>query len=528
MPRRRITIAQKLALRERRRLRPLDNNLELQRWFFDTFQQPISTSSVSDILGNRFKYLNEPPARQQGPEASRRPTERWPDLEAILYAWCQRAENQINISTDILKLKAQDFWAQMPQYKDHAVPAFSNGWIARFQARHNIKQRIQFGELASVKTVDVEQEMLLIRRTLALYAPEDIYNCDESGLLWKLVPDRSLSTKALPGRKREKARVTAHFCCNSTGTDKLPIWFIGTAKKPRAFQAARVNSNNMNMTWRSNLKAWMTGIIFEDYLRWFDNRMANRSVVLLMDNFSAHEAAVRAITESATPLQNTLVVWLPANSTAKFQPLDQGIIRTWKAYWKRQWLRYMVAEFDAGRDPLRTMNILKAVRWGIQAWELDVSPETITKCFKKGLFDPTLDTEASTDTAEAVNEITTSLQRLQVQNRIQEAMPISNFLDPPDENVIDDINDIDQDLLAEFIDDGKDDDNDGSNNPIELQEEPRIVPSEALYALRRLRLYQEQSGGDIGLITVLNRHERLLTTSVVTELNQSDIRKYFQ
>jgi hypothetical protein len=76
----------------------------------------------------------------------------------------------------------------------------------------------------------------------------------------------------------------------------------------------------------------MNNEIFEKWLRAFNRQMAGRKVVLLMDNFLAHKLAVKTITASAMPLQNTRVIWLPANATSRFQPLDQGIIRTWKAY----------------------------------------------------------------------------------------------------------------------------------------------------------------------------------------------------
>jgi hypothetical protein len=111
----------------------------------------------------------------------------------------------------------------------------------------------------------------------------------------------------------------------------------------------------------------MTATIMEEWLRLFDNQMACRKVVVLMDNFSAHEAAISTMNSSAFPLQNTLVIWLPPNSTSRFQPLDQGIIMAWKPHRKRQWARYLVHEFDEGRDPISMMNALKAIRWGIQA-----------------------------------------------------------------------------------------------------------------------------------------------------------------
>jgi hypothetical protein len=43
-----------------------------------------------------------------------------------------------------------------------------------------------------------------------------------------------------------------------------------------------------------------------------------------MDDFSAHEAAAKDIQH-----YNTIIIWLPAS---QYQPLDQGIICTWKAY----------------------------------------------------------------------------------------------------------------------------------------------------------------------------------------------------
>jgi hypothetical protein len=54
--------------------------------------------------------------------------------------------------------------------------------------------------------------------------------------------------------------------------------------------------------------------------------MSGWNVVLLMDNFSAHQAAVIEIQSSSYPLQNTLIIWLPANSISRYQPLNQGFI----------------------------------------------------------------------------------------------------------------------------------------------------------------------------------------------------------
>ena len=49
-----------------------------------------------------------------------------------------------------------------------------------------------------------EQKMVMIRQALGAYSLKDQFNCDETALLWKQTPARSLSTRQLPGRKRRK------------------------------------------------------------------------------------------------------------------------------------------------------------------------------------------------------------------------------------------------------------------------------------------------------------------------------------
>lgn len=83
--------------------------------------------------------------------------------------------------------------------------------------------------------------------------------------------------------------------CNASGTHQMKIWYIGKSKKPRCFKAAKVRIESLNCEYRHNKKAWMTTLIMEEYLRWFDSQMSGRKVLLLMDNFSDHNAAFELI-----------------------------------------------------------------------------------------------------------------------------------------------------------------------------------------------------------------------------------------
>jgi hypothetical protein len=225
---------------------------------------------------------------------------------------------------------------------------------------------------------------------------------------------------------------------------------LGLPKKPRCFRTTGVNINNLNIIWQSNKKACITGEIIQEWLRWFDGQMHGRKVVLLMDNFSAHEAAVAAVAavqESVVQLQNTLIIWLPKNSTSRFQPLDQGIIQTWKTYWKCQWVHYMLEQYEAGHDPVATMNVLKAIRWAIQAWEIDLNTTTITRCFHKACHPlPASPIPALSTVMEqgVTHDVEIALQYLQEAPYIQNMMDINQFLHPAEETIEDSLDYLDE------------------------------------------------------------------------------------
>lgn len=64
---------------------------------------------------------------------------------------------------------------------------------------------------------------------------EQIYNSDETGLLWRYLHYRTLVScreKSAPGFKESKDRLTLLGCTNATGTNKLKPIMIGKFAKP--------------------------------------------------------------------------------------------------------------------------------------------------------------------------------------------------------------------------------------------------------------------------------------------------------
>ncbi|BCR98585.1 uncharacterized protein AKAW2_40268S [Aspergillus luchuensis] len=511
-----ISNSQKAALRTQHQLKPQLTNIDLIKWFEATYNQRITPSSVSRILSPRCDYLDAIPDHRLNDK--RRRTELWPELEAAVIDWLERAQSYITISQEVIREKAKQYWPII--YPDKMMPSFSNGWLRGFQYRKNIKNFKQYGEGREITLEnDVEDQMILIRKALRVYAPCDIFNCDKTGLYWRMPPDRGLSTRSIPGLKKDKARISIHFCCNADASERLPLWFIGAAKKPRVFQAAGINPENLGCKWRSNRRSWMTTAIFKEWLLWFDQRMVGRQVALLCANFSSHLAAYE---EVKSQLSNTLIIWLPPNSTSRYQPLDQGIIRTWKAYWKRQWLVYMMTEYDRGYDPITTMNLLQALRWSISAWNLDLKDDTIRHCFTRALSD---DTYNPMPDSAILHDLTASLQKLRNTARIQDMMHLDQFLNPLEEQVHDATTDIDDVVLSQYtaVEDEVEED-DEMIEPL-----PIISSTRALQALHDLRLYEEQQNdANQASLHSLACQERDILRRKVLNTQQSDIRGYFR
>ena len=69
-----------------------------------------------------------------------------------------------------------------------------------------------------------------------------------------------------------------------------------------------------------------------------------RSILMFMDNCSAHVAGVRDLT-----LSNVKVAFLPPSYTSVTQPLDQGIIRSFKAQYRCRVVQKLIAAFNSDK-----------------------------------------------------------------------------------------------------------------------------------------------------------------------------------
>ena len=492
---------------------------QLGEFFKERYDRVLSKSTISDSLSFKFKQLDEED-HPLHPDSKKQRTSYWPDVDAAVFDWQQQMlKKKPSITNETLMDMARKLFQKLPQYRDIELPKFSSGWLKGYKTRYKIQTPIRHNEFGAVDRVVEEAELEDFREQLKDYKREDIFNLDETALFWKLSPNATLASERRASGKLEKAQITVTLACNATGTRKLPPWIIGKAQTPRSFLRSGVHVENFPMVWRYNGKAWMTGIMFEEYLRWFDEQMAGRKVCLLIDELVAHRDGVIFLpSERPEGLTSTTVIFLPVKPTSFCQPLEQGIIRSWKAHYRKRWLTYMCDEYDRSRDPIKSTNVLQAIRWAIAAWD-DVTPTTIRNCWiKSGVLGPKAGPHTEgwkvqvADDDEILNDTMTQMEQqiesLTKRKRIKSGMNIATFVNPVEEIVED--NDDDDDLfvesLVEIYSTG------GVQRDHETDEEDvaeaLIEDKEALELLSRLRLYEEQQkDGDEVVISQLNKYE---------------------
>src|SRR6266540_4695449 len=190
----------------------------------------------------------------------------FPLIEEALTIWVENAlQTGLVLTNDILSTKVLKFAFLLKEDKFKR----SNRWVDSFKKRHNLKQYNIHGEAASalLKNLSTMREDLC--QTLKDYNPKDIFNCDETGLFWKMKPSRTISNGLVSGTKQSKDRVTILLTCNAIGNEKLPPLFIHKYENPRALK--NINKKTLPVDYYWNKKSWMQVSIWNEYIKKLNN-----------------------------------------------------------------------------------------------------------------------------------------------------------------------------------------------------------------------------------------------------------------
>ena len=222
------------------------------------------------------------------------------NLDQALYHWFVQARaDGAPISGPVVCAKATNLDKQL-NGEDSTFKA-SSGWLMRWKKRHGIGCNAISGDIKSADNEAAEQYPTKLHEILdeGGYTEDQVYNCDETGLMFKMLPRKTLSVKRDPtkheGVKEAKDRVTILLTVNKTGDHKLKPLCIGKFKNLRAFH--HVNRKILPCVYDYSKNAWMTSLIFENWFhsefvpavrRHFLDKNLEPKALLLLDNCPAH------------------------------------------------------------------------------------------------------------------------------------------------------------------------------------------------------------------------------------------------
>jgi hypothetical protein len=112
-------------------------------------------------------------------------------------------------------------------------------------------------------------------------------------------------------------------------------------------------------------------------------------------------------------LSNVNVHFLPPNTTAHLQPLDAGIIRAFKAHYKKQLATHVVEQFDVHRTVNFKIDLACTFRFIKTAWSR-VTAESIANCWRKTGIIATAIAEVQEPANDPVAALSETLEKLRV------------------------------------------------------------------------------------------------------------------
>ncbi|KFD64175.1 hypothetical protein M514_16004, partial [Trichuris suis] len=359
----------------------------------------IVRQTVSQVIMSKEKFLKE--VRNATPTNTKRIRQRCSliaDMEKILTVWIEdQTSRNIPLSQDIIQFKALALFNTMKAKRGQEASEekfeASRGWFMRFKERSQLRNVRVKGEAASADAGAAAAYPSELGDIIdeGGYTSQQIFNIDETGLYWKKMPSRSFIAKeerSMPGFKVSKERLTLLLGANAAGDFKLKPMLIYRSENPRALK--NYTKSTLPVLYRWNQAAWMTAHLFTSWFTDYfkptveaycaENKIPFK-ILLTMDNAPCHPRAVAGMYKEIN------VVFLPANTSCLLQPMDQGVISTFKSYYLRNTLRMAITAIDKdtserdGKNKLKDFwkgySILDAIKNNCDSWE-EISRGTLT------------------------------------------------------------------------------------------------------------------------------------------------------
>ncbi|GET61133.1 CENP-B homolog protein 2-like [Rhizophagus irregularis DAOM 181602=DAOM 197198] len=308
-------------------------------------------------------------------------------------------------------------------------------------------------------------------------------------------PSKTIAHDPVLGKKCPKERVSILATCNASGDERLPLVFIHKYETPRALKGIEKRSLPVWYYWNS--KAWMQ-----------------------RNNARCHES------ENINSLSNVKVHFLPPNTTSFFQPLDQGIIYSLKAQYRKLLCQNRIQAYDFYEegDPIPPpIDIFDSINLIADAWK-KVSKKTILNSWARAGILPNNnmeDSECSDNSDYEEDNIGHELQSLIDELGFVDPLAVNDYIN------IDNRASAEEELsLQEIVDVVK---RTNKREIEEKEEQDEISTIVALNSIENVIKYIQQKDLEIGNLEMKNliKLKKRIFFDNINEKKQSKLNEYF-
>uniref|UniRef100_H3AUS4 HTH CENPB-type domain-containing protein n=1 Tax=Latimeria chalumnae TaxID=7897 RepID=H3AUS4_LATCH len=398
----------------------------------------VLPNTLSTILKNRDKIVNAYHSSDFTQDHKKIRASEHKEVEDALHTWFKSARNDnIPLSGPILAAKAEKLCAKLGN-ENFTV---SHLWVERFKICWNI-----------------------VSKSI----------CGESGSLDSAVVDDYIASK-FPALLKDYEQMLAVKGENYHG-GKHSKECITQVTKPRHFK----NVKSLPVDYKANTRKWMTSDIFIEWVKNFDRKMEyqKHKVLLFIDNCPVHP--------TIATLKATTVIFLPPNSTSKLQPIDQGIIKSYKQNFRCLLLQHIIACFELWENS--EVNLLQDIQFAHRPWS-KVTMRYISSCFAKAGFhtnetnDETENPSSDEEDNILLSELVESWKTVQVHMELSSDLTVEDYVDMA-KNIIDGAQLTEADIVAAIK--TKESESDEEYEP----EEPKLPPvAEVTHSLEILNRF---------------------------------------
>ena len=211
--------------------------------------------------------------------------------------------------------------------REYQIPEFaaSNGWISNFMKQHDYVFRKYHAEKrGAIKEEDVDEYLQKLEAAVKLFGPQKVINMDETHILLDYSSPYTIAKKG-----QKTVTVKKQYLDQKAGTTyigtiamdpsvRFPLYCVARGSSVRSYGKYQNTAHKCQMDFSES--GWCTFEVMKRYVEWLYERMGRTAFALVLDKYTTHHKV-----EPLFAHLGIVFIYVPANGTGKYQPLDRTI-----------------------------------------------------------------------------------------------------------------------------------------------------------------------------------------------------------